>query len=31
VNIDRWEDISPADVSVEIIFGSVRYAYFILI
>jgi hypothetical protein len=31
VNIDTWEDISPADVSVENLFGTVRYVCFNLI
>jgi hypothetical protein len=28
VNIDTWENISPADVSVENVVGNVRYVYF---
>jgi hypothetical protein len=31
VNIDTWEDISPADISVENLCGSVRYVNFNLI
>jgi hypothetical protein len=30
VNIERWEDISPADVSVDNIFGSVRCVFYLI-
>jgi len=28
VDMNTWEDISPADVSVESLVGNVRYAYY---
>jgi hypothetical protein len=28
VNLDVWEDISPADVSVETVIGNVKYVNF---